>query len=1143
MILCTTYTAIAQISKQWESRYTETGYLNEAAQSVITDASGNSYVLGNTDGDALVIKYDANGKLVWSFQAGRGVFMEDGYEPARDLKMDPAGNLYLFMRGYQGQVYGASLLKLNNNGEQVWRTHMPGAHEVGKVSLAVHTDGSSFVFKRDDYWSLTLTKVTSLGEVSWAKTYAAPDESFVQEVSILNNSVVAWHYSGYQPYSRTSYLHRYTLDGNLIWENSYKYGTQGTYITGVQDHSNELIVSYYINNGGDGFNQITRYAMSNGAAIKSFRVQMDTFVQSNDPISVMYVGDDANVYVMGEENLKVKKFSLDGVQVWSYEFAIFNERRNEVLDFIVNKSASSVDVLIKTNNFNAPKTFAVVTFKPDKTTSILAKVSTSKSGTVPVALTVSATDIFVVGSFDNGIYKKDLLATKYTKSNNQVWDATFAPPNSQQHAPTCMTTDLQGNVYVGGRLGWEGDKDAFGIIKYSPTGEQLWSKIFAPDDKFGYDFYKTMVTAMASTPDGDIVVTGGIQLGRQFYYISQPVDMYTVKLNANGNIIWTAKTSVQTGDYMTGLQIGVDDNKNIYTLGCNYNLIDQKRHNMVLVKYDANGNQKWEKRFSDYCSYNDVATTGPDTNLPKMKILNNSVYIVSNGAATLDDYNYFKVMELRTFDTDGNETLLKQFRCFGCPTPDAYYSPRDLHIDASGNIFLLHGYSSYDFKAMLTKFSPAGQTMWSKTWDFADFSTFPTDGAVAFDASNNIYVAMTSPSEFIYTKLNANGEGIWSKKEDLKGYDSNFGHPTFVFVTSDDNPVFLSTNKDNQGSRYYFIAERNKSTGEIKHSETFDEVYDTYGWIPYWRPGDHLVSFLKSPNSNDFFISGVIEDKFRNSETIVTLKYSVAPVLPAPSSFTAKALSSSKIKLMLSAAPSNIERIIYSSIDGIQFDLLSKTKTLEVVHSGLNADRTYYYKIVDTDGIYYSVYSTIVEARTLKRPIIIGSDKIEIEEQKSFSISLSSLRVENAPGYPADYSLIVLNGDHYNFSGNVITSKPDFIGTMSISVRIASREDTSNVYNVPVIVYPITGVDETANWSVYPNPALDVIYISNESYEGNVIVRIFDSLGRSVHSTRFINNSTSFTHQVNLKEYSSGSCIVIIEDSEMRKSRFRIIKF
>ncbi|MEL7003095.1 MAG: PQQ-binding-like beta-propeller repeat protein, partial [Bacteroidota bacterium] len=765
-ILFTNYTVFAQLDKEWEARYMQTGYLDDAAKKVIADENGNSYVLGNSGDDAVLIKYDSDGNLIWSFQAGRGVFMEDDYDAGRDFQIGPSGNIYVVLKGRHEGTYGVSLLKLNNDGELLQHTHMPGAHREGRVSLAIHDDGSLSILSRSGYRGIRLLKLTNTGEEVWSKTFSTSDRSYVQEVRIINNMIVAWYYSGLQTWFRESYLHVYSLDGDLKWEHNYKYESYGTHITGLQLHEEEFIVSYYMNEGASqGFNQIMRYDMSDGTINKSFNVQLDYTFESDEPVSVMYVGDDSFIYLMGDTFLQVRKYSLEGERIWFYEFEWASGTRHHPIAFTVNENDSSANVLIRTEYFNNPQdTYRLVKFNADKTYNVLANIRGLQKDFIPVSFTQTGSDFLVAGAFDNGVFEKDLLVAKFTKTNARIWEASFEPVNSERHEPTCMVLDEDGNVYVGGRVAVGPKSNGFGLIKYSPTGEQLWATTLVPDEKNGsQEAYRTMITALDLTPDGNIVATGVVQLGDGRFIIDTPVEMYTTKINSDGEILWTSKTSSEDDNHLIGLQVVVDDN-NIYTLGsaCQFNRNDDEASPMVLVKYDLSGNEIWERRFFFSSCHSNIGDSHlPDSQRPLIEVVNDKIYVVSTK---------FKKLELRTFDTDGNETLIKELGCSECHRQ--FYYVHGLHIEPSGDIYLAYGdYQPYkEFQGTVTKLSPTGATIWSTTRSYDDENTFPYDGSFAFDNSNNIYLINASPTELNYSKIDPEGNEIWTKSELLKGH-------------------------------------------------------------------------------------------------------------------------------------------------------------------------------------------------------------------------------------------------------------------------------------------------------------------------------------------------------------------------------------
>lgn len=1098
-ILLTSYSAFAQLSKVWENRYQEVGYSDDTAKDIIVDTDGNSYVLGNTDDDGLILKYAADGSLLWSFQAGRGFFMEDSYEATRDFKIDHAGNVYVLLRGYREELYDVSsygllILKLDTEGQLVWQQFISGTFENGKGSLAVNDDGSLFILNRYDFRKIQLLSLTNEGDITWSKIFTVQDASYVQEVKIINNQVVVWYHSGLQTYIRRSYLHIYNPDGTLVWEHDYKYGSHGTHITGIQYHSGELITSYYMNLGNNSaFNQVVRYDMSDGTIIGSFDVQMDNIFESDDPISAMYVGDDSHVYLMGEQFLKVTKYSLGGERIWFYEYDRVIGLRHTVIDFVVNESDSSADVLLKTNDILTSQTdvYNVVKFNADKSTVLLTSVVTYQDLAVPVAFTETESNIYVAGAFDNGAFKKDLMVAKFTKTDTTfLWNSTFEPSNTEQHEPTCMAADEHGNVYVAGRLSVEDNVNGFGVIKYSPTGEQMWSAKFAPDDKFSGPSRRTLITAMTITSEGDIVVTGAVQLRNGgFSGTIRSDSMYTVKINSNGDIIWTAKTFNSDDGNIIGLQVIHDDDNNTYTLGSSC------QNEMLLVKHDSDGNQLWERRFSNSC-YTDLTNTGPDSHRPQMKIVNNEIYIASEG------YVGFKVLELRKFDVDGNETLLKQFG----NNEDDYttFFTHDLHVDPIGNIYLLHGENkstqnySDDLFVSVSKLSSSGEVLWSQTWDYGyDDSIFPRDAKMAFDASNNIYVAKASASQLTYSKINASGAEVWNKSESLRGYQHSFGNPVFVFVKEDDNPVFISTNQDYQESKYYFIAVRDQNTGEITDSQTFDKIYDTNGTLSGTRPGDQVTSFVKSPSSDDFFISGVIMDKARSSETIVMLKYEVGPDIVPPSVPINLTVANSKEGVLLNWEPSsdNKNELVGYKIYKNQ-SLIGQVTDTVFIDDNVSCEQNYMYHItsIDLDGN-ESPSSNVVNYFE-RCPQIILSVSGDIEQGVQFNWELLFDNDDELGTYNIykNQSLIGQVTDTVFIDDNVSCEESYLYYVSAINTNGSAPVVSNSVNYFESCPEVITSVNNNvlSGIDIYPNPANSVVNI-----EGNYIIRSLELVSMS----------------------------------------------
>ncbi|HEY5745949.1 MAG TPA: fibronectin type III domain-containing protein [Chryseolinea sp.] len=219
-------------------------------------------------------------------------------------------------------------------------------------------------------------------------------------------------------------------------------------------------------------------------------------------------------------------------------------------------------------------------------------------------------------------------------------------------------------------------------------------------------------------------------------------------------------------------------------------------------------------------------------------------------------------------------------------------------------------------------------------------------------------------------------------------------------------------------------------------------------------------------NTTDYFIDDLdllttyyfrVKAFNAQTESFLSNTYSATIMdLPKPVILSAAGVSSTSIKLVMPEMFSPyVKRYLYGSEDGIDFQFMGTHTETEFVHKNLASNHTYYYKAIFSNGSNYSEYSDVVQATTLSTPEITGANVSAVNEDIPFAISLTDLVLINAPGYPVDYNLFVDKGDHYDVKNGVITPAPNFNGTLSVPVKIASALDTSNVFAVAVTVLPV----------------------------------------------------------------------------------------
>lgn len=103
--------------------------------------------------------------------------------------------------------------------------------------------------------------------------------------------------------------------------------------------------------------------------------------------------------------------------------------------------------------------------------------------------------------------KDDILVVRFSNTGDTVWARQFGGPGDQRLEAICVdaNSDLLGVGSVFRSLEDQGTL----IIKVSAAGDSLW----AVDRRFGYDIWGEAALAIASLPDGDILIAGSFGAG------------------------------------------------------------------------------------------------------------------------------------------------------------------------------------------------------------------------------------------------------------------------------------------------------------------------------------------------------------------------------------------------------------------------------------------------------------------------------------------------------------------------------------------------------------------------------------------------------------------------------------------------------
>jgi hypothetical protein len=216
------------------------------------------------------------------------------------------------------------------------------------------------------------------------------------------------------------------------------------------------------------------------------------------------------------------------------------------------------------------------------------------------SITIGTTTLINVGNYD-------LFIVKYSSSGNVLWARTAGSTQSDQ--VLSAATDANGNLYITGSydasitigaisLNNSGGSDIY-VAKYDPSGNVLWANRAGG---WGGD-----VGIGISTDDSmNVYVTGfyssSILFGSTTLSNAGSADVFMVKYNASGSVIW-AKGAGGTGfDY--GNYISTDVNSNVYVTGSfesnsisfgSNTFNNAGSRDIFIAKYNTGANLIWAK--------------------------------------------------------------------------------------------------------------------------------------------------------------------------------------------------------------------------------------------------------------------------------------------------------------------------------------------------------------------------------------------------------------------------------------------------------------------------------------------------------------------------------------------------------------------
>jgi hypothetical protein len=453
-----------------------------------------------------------------------------------------------------------------------------------------------------------------------------------------------------------------------------------------------------------------------------------------------------------------------------------------------------------------------------------------------------------------------------------AWSTYFDHPAQLADFNAMLGRDAQGNVYVGGSSyteaedGTASDTDIV-LFKTDANGNRVWSRTFN-----GAGDYKDGIRDLAVDAAGNVYLTGYSYSGvegnglRSYNYV-------TLKYDTNGNLLWTKYYAGNPGYDDFPLSLKIDASGNAYVTGYSWGIGTYA--NYATVKYDANGNQMWAKRFSG--GNGEIATEVEVDNAGNVYITGYSNHSAAGGSEDIVTIKY---------DAGGNQMWLNRYNSATQQNPEGDSDEAfEIEINAAGDVYVLG--QTYDFtspnKTIIHKINGAsGGSVWTKDFSATDGMREDAPSALELDQNGNLYLTGMVFDDESYNvdsftaKLNPEAVRQWVDVYDGAGDEDYDGDPKLVLDSSGNAFVGISSegfaNFDMQIIKY-------TSAGARDWTYRFGNPYFGDDWFIDWQADNSQATMLLDAQGNVYVAgSSYIPDQ---STDLVAFKLEPAAQLRA----------------------------------------------------------------------------------------------------------------------------------------------------------------------------------------------------------------------------------------------------------------------
>ncbi len=190
---------------------------------------------------------------------------------------------------------------------------------------------------------------------------------------------------------------------------------------------------------------------------------------------------------------------------------------------------------------------------------------------------------------------------------------------------------------------------------------------------------------------------------------------------------------------------------------------------------------------------------------------------------------------------------------------------------------------------------------------------------------------------------------------------------------------------------------------------------------------------------------------------------------------------------------------------------------------------------VEYDGFYFDDIQIMASTDDIA-PEIISQNAVNVQVNQPRYIFFDDLNVQDEDDtYPNGFCMMVYDGEHYSLTSNYNEIQPeqDYIGPLTIPVRICDGYKMSEIFNINANVVTSVEVINCFKFDIYPNPAQVFVNIAADNFKFDN-VKVIDITGKVLKNSSLNSDVT----RINVADLEKGIYFVQIsgDDFVMQKA-------